>query len=95
MLKTGLCALARQFCKSGCPVAHRRELWCRALAVDPTLPEVCTALNIQSEHRMESNLQLNCEEEGIGRAGERDSVIEGQGWTWKEGEMERRRKRVC
>ena len=40
VLKTGLCPLAQQLCKSGCPVALRRELWCRALAVDPTLPEV-------------------------------------------------------
>ena len=40
VLKSGLCPLARQLCKSGCPVALRRELWCRALAVDPTLPQV-------------------------------------------------------
>ena len=34
VLNTGLCPLARQLCKGGCPVGLRRELWSKALAVD-------------------------------------------------------------
>ena len=40
VLKNGLCPLARQLCKGGCPVGLRRELWSKALAVDTTNQEV-------------------------------------------------------
>ena len=36
----GLWSLAKELCKIGCPVGHRRELWCRTLALDTTEPEV-------------------------------------------------------
>ena len=41
VLQKGLYPLARQLCKTGCLVAHRRTLWCAAMGVDPDLPQVC------------------------------------------------------
>ena len=40
VLQKGLCPLARQLCKTGCLVGHRRALWCAAMGVDPDLPQV-------------------------------------------------------
>ena len=44
VLKVGLCPLARQLCKSGCPVGNRRQLWSLALSVDTEDPQVCVSV---------------------------------------------------
>ena len=40
VLKMGLHPLARQVCKTGCPISQRRQLWCDALGVDVVNQEV-------------------------------------------------------
>ena len=40
VLKNGLCPLARQLCKGGCPIGLRRELWSKALAIETNNQEV-------------------------------------------------------
>ena len=42
VMKNGLWSLARELCKTGCMIGHRRELWCRTLAVDTREPQVGT-----------------------------------------------------
>ena len=42
VMKNGLWSLAKELCKTGCVIGHRRELWCRTLAVDISEPEVST-----------------------------------------------------
>ena len=44
VLHKGLHPLARQLCKTGCLVAHRRALWCAAMGVDPDLLCVCVSV---------------------------------------------------
>ncbi len=39
-MRNGLWSLAKELCKTGCLIGHRRELWCRSLAVDTTLSDV-------------------------------------------------------
>ena len=40
VLRRGLAPLAHQLCRSGCPVSHRRQLWCLAMGVDLTDTQV-------------------------------------------------------
>lgn len=40
VVKNGLWSLAKELCKTGCVITHRRDLWCRTLAVDTTQSEV-------------------------------------------------------
>lgn len=41
VVKNGLWSLAKELCKTGCVIGHRRDLWCQTLAVDTSEPEVC------------------------------------------------------
>ena len=41
VVKNGLWSLAKELCKTGCVITHRRDLWCRTLAVDTSQSEVC------------------------------------------------------
>lgn len=45
VLKNGLCPLAKELCKGGCPVGLRRVFWSKALTVETDNPEVDLELN--------------------------------------------------
>eukprot|EP00731_Ephydatia_muelleri_P000154 Em0001g154a len=59
VVKLGLAPLARQLCKSGCPVSLRRHLWSIALGVDPNDSQHCLHFEKLKSSVIEQSLLLD------------------------------------